>query len=294
MGRTLAAKYPTAASVFAQADEILGESLSTVCWEGPAEVLNETFNTQPALLTHSIAVLRTATESYPELEHALTAGHSMGEYSALVASGSLSFEDALRLVRARAEAMQAAGLEAPGGMAAVLGLDTDLVAELCKQAAKQTGLAVQVANDNCPGQVVISGAEKALELATELAKEIGSRKVIRLAVSIAAHSELMRPAQDRFSQALEKASFSEAKVPVVGNVGAEPLISVDEIKEDLRLQLTSRVRWTETIQHMAQDGIDTFLELGSGSVLAKLVPRIAPETTSISIDSPESLAELTQ
>ena len=188
MGRTLAEDSPTAASVFAQADEILGESLSSICWDGPAEVLNETVYTQPALLTHSIAVLRTVTEAHPDLKPDFTAGHSMGEFSALVASGSLEFEAALRLVRARGEAMQAAGLENPGGMAAVLGLDTDQVAELCAQAARQTGLTVQVANDNCPGQVVISGAESALEVATSLAKETGSRRVIRLAVSIAAHS----------------------------------------------------------------------------------------------------------
>lgn len=294
MGRTLAEEFPTAASIFAQADEILGETLSTVCWEGPAEVLNETVHTQPALLTHSIAVLQTIREAYPELKAAFTAGHSMGEFSALVAAGALEFEDALRLVRARGEAMHAAGIENPGGMAAVLGLDTNLVAELCEESARQTGLTVQVANDNCPGQVVISGAEEALEAASSLAKENGSRRVIRLAVSIAAHSELMRAAQERFNQALEKATFREAAVPVVGNVGAEPLRSIEQVKEDLRLQLTSRVRWNETIQRMSHEGIDTFLELGSGNVLTKLVPRIASEATSVSVESPASLADLIQ
>jgi [acyl-carrier-protein] S-malonyltransferase len=294
MGRTLAEDYPTAASIFLQADEILGESLSAICWNGPSEELNETVNTQPALLTHSIAVLQTIREIHPDLAPAFTAGHSMGEFSALVASGSLEFDDALRLVRARGEAMQGAGLENPGGMAAVLGLDAEVVAELCEQAAQRTNLTVQVANDNCPGQVVISGADEALEVASALAKENGSRRVIRLAVSIAAHSELMRGAQDRFSQALNNAAFSEAVIPVIGNVGAEPLMSVEQIKEDLRLQLTSRVRWTETIQRMSREGIQTFLELGSGNVLTKLVPRIASEATSLSIESPESLAELTQ
>jgi [acyl-carrier-protein] S-malonyltransferase len=294
MGKQLAARFPAAAAVFAQADEILGLPLSRLCWDGPAEELDDTVNTQPALLTHSIAVLRTLQAEFPRHRPAITAGHSMGEYSALVCSGVLDFPDALRLVRARGEAMQAAGQLAPGGMAAVLGMETEIVVEACGQASRECGEPVQLANDNCPGQLVISGSEKALSRALELLKDRGARRLIRLAVSIAAHSPLMQAGQRQFDQALESTPLRDPAIPILGNVSAAPLGRVEDIRQELRAQLTSQVRWTETIQAMAAQGVTAFLELGPKDVLTRLVGRIAPGLATRSLDEPGSLEGLSE
>ncbi len=292
MGKELAARFAPARELFAQADDILGFALSALCWEGPSEALNDTVNTQPALLTHSIAVLRALQASFPELQPGITAGHSMGEFSALVCADALDFPDALRLVRARGEAMQAAGERGPGGMAAVLGMETETVVELCGQASRETGEPVQLANDNCPGQVVISGSEAALARALELLKESGARRLVRLAVSIAAHSPLMEPGQEQFNRALEAAPLRDPQIPILGNVSAQPLRTVEEIRQDLEAQLTSRVRWTETIQAMAAGGVTTILELGSKDVLTRLTGRIDAELAAHSLDEPASLEKL--
>jgi len=292
MGKQLAQRFPRAAEVFAEADEILDFQLSRLCWDGPAEVLDDTVNTQPALLTHSIAVLRTLQAEHPQIQPGLTAGHSMGEYSALVCAGSLDFPDALRLVRARGEAMKLAGGLGPGGMAAVLGMEAEVVEEVCRLASQESGQPVQLANDNCPGQLVISGSEAALTRALELLKERGARRLVRLAVSIAAHSPLMEPGQQQFNRALENTPLGEPRVPILGNVGARPLNSADDIRGELRAQLTSRVRWTETIQAMAAQGVAAFLELGSKDVLTRLAGRIAPGLAARSLDEPESFTGL--
>ncbi|MFV9674462.1 MAG: ACP S-malonyltransferase [Anaerolineales bacterium] len=286
MGMALAEAAPEAARVFQLADEILGYPLSQVCWHGPEADLNSTQYTQPALLTHSIAVLEVFKARHPGFMPACTAGHSMGEYSALVAAGVLSFNDGLLLTRKRGEAMGYAGEIHPGGMSAVIGLDVTEVEAACEKASAQSVGTVAVANDNCPGQVVISGDENALALAHDLLDDAGARKVIRLAVSIGAHSPLMIPAQDLLNDAITATSFNDPLIPVVGNVSAKPLTSIQEIREDLNAQLTSRVRWTESIGWMVHSGVDTFIEMGSGTVLSGLLRRIDAQTRGISLDSP--------
>ena len=225
-------------------------------------------------------------EIAPGFEPASVAGHSLGELSALAAADALSFENGLRLVRRRGELMQRAGEIAPGGMAAILGLDIPTLEQLCAEASDGDDV-VEVANDNCPGQVVISGAKPALERALELAKAAGARRALPLAVSIAAHSPLMSAVQAEFDQAVIDAEIREANLPVVGNVTALPLKSVAEIASDLRLQLTSRVRWTETIQVMIANGVTNFIEVGSGSVLSGLLRRIDRSVKGVSLGEPK-------
>lgn len=289
MGHSLTQAYPQAASVFAQADEILGYALSNICWHEPEAILNETLHTQPALLTHSVAVLRVLEDQFPNFRPKMVAGHSLGEISALVAAQALTFEDALRLVQVRAEAMQYAGEVQPGGMSAVLGLALETVEAACETASESVEGNVWVANDNCPGQVVISGDDDALEDVQLRLKEAGARRVLRLAVSIAAHSPLMAPAQERFNTAVDSTFFTAPEIEVVGNVSASPLNSIEAIAGDLQAQLNSRVRWTESIQYMHEIGVNTFVELGSGSVLVGLLRRILPESQGIALDSPESI-----
>jgi [acyl-carrier-protein] S-malonyltransferase len=282
MGRDLAEAFPVARKTFEQADQWLGLPFSRLAWEGPEGELNDTLNTQPALLVHSVAVLRVFMEKFPDFQPAYVAGHSMGELSALVAASALPYKETLALVRRRGELMKEAGDVSPGGMAAILGLDIPTVREVCASASANDEV-VQVANDNCPGQVVISGASQALERAIQLAQEAGARRVRPLAVSIAAHSPLMARSQAAFSQAVEAAAIANPLIPLVGNVTALPLTTASEIRDDLRAQLTSPVRWTESIQEMVQRGVTTFIEIGSGDVLSGLVKRIAPDTDRISI-----------
>jgi [acyl-carrier-protein] S-malonyltransferase len=292
MGKELAAAHPAAAEVFAEADRVLGFPLSRLMWEGPAEELNQTHNTQPALLTHSIAVWRALQELHPALEPALAAGHSLGEFSALVAAGSLGFADGLQLVRERGLAMKEAGDLRPGGMAAVLGLEVEAVEAACTEAERRTGEPVRVANDNCPGQVVISGAEGALGHASQALADRGARKVVRLAVSIAAHSPLMVHAQERLQRALASVRLEDPRLPVIGNVGASPLRAAQEIRSELEAQLTSRVRWTESMQRIIASGVTRFFELGPGSVLVGLLRRIDRSVEGLALDEPASLVRL--
>jgi len=291
MGSELAAAFPRAKAVFHQADEWLDISLSGISWQGPEDVLNDTVNTQPALLVHSIAALRIFKDRIGSFKPAFVAGHSMGEFSALVASGSLSFLDTLSLVRRRGELMRNAGEENPGGMAAILGLKLNTVEEICSEVSQPDEI-VQVANDNCPGQVVISGAKKALERAVNLAEIAGARRVIKLAVSIAAHSPLMALAQTDFNNAVGKAPIKSPDISIIGNVNASPLTSAADIVADLQSQLFSRVRWMETINYMISNGVDTFIEFGSGTVLTGLLKRINRNVTGISIGNPEDFESL--
>lgn len=292
MGQALAQQEPLAAQVFAQADALLGFSLSQLCWLGPADALNDTAVTQPAIFTHSIALLRVLQSRLPDSAPAAAAGHSMGEISALVAGQSLSFEDGLALVRERGLAMKQAGEQLPGGMAAVLGLDIERVEAACAQASQDTHSVIGLANDNCPGQVVISGDEAGLVQAMDLLRQAGARKVIRLAVSIAAHSPLMVPAQERFSQAVERAQLRPAGIPVYGNVEAKPLLSAASIGQDLRNQLTMRVRWTETIRNLSAAGITSLLEVGPGNVLTGLAKRIEPGLHALALDGADPTSVL--
>jgi [acyl-carrier-protein] S-malonyltransferase len=289
MGRELAT-WPEAQQIFAQADEVLDLALSRLCFEGPEAELNDTINTQPAIVTHSVAALRVI-EARTGLKGQLkmVAGHSLGEFSALVCAGVLSFPDALRLVRERGRLMKQAGEQHPGAMAAILGSDRALVDQLCAEASQATGLPVQVANDNCPGQVVISGDKTALEKAMELVKSRGAKKCRVLPISIAAHSPFMAGAAQEFRAALESAQWAEPCVPAVANATARPSRRADVI-DLLVAQLTSPVRWTESVQFMIGRGVTRFIELGPKDVLCGLIRRIDAAVTVNAVGKPEDLA----
>ncbi|MCS6843410.1 MAG: ACP S-malonyltransferase [Caldilineales bacterium] len=293
MAQELAARYRSAADTLAEADALLGFSLSSLCFYGPADELTDTINAQPALLAASVAAWRAVQEAIPHFPTpAAVAGHSMGEYSALVAAGALTFADGLRLVRERGRLMKEADGRSPGGMAAVLGLDADQMAAICQEAAAATGGIVQVANDNCPGQVVISGDEAALERAMAAAGAAGARKVVRLAVSIAAHSPLMAPAADELRRAIEATPIRPPAVPVIGNVTARPLTDVAAIREELVAQLTAPVRWTESMRYLVEQGITTTVELGPGDVLTGLMKRIEKATRRFTVADPAGIETL--
>ena len=275
MGQGMHQAYPLVRQAFAQASEVLGLDLASLCFEGPEEVLTDTLNAQPAILTLSIALWRVLQETlFYSLCPLFVAGHSMGEYSALVAAGALGFADALRLVRRRGELMQAAGREPRGGMAAVIGLDAAMVERVCARVQAETGGVVGIANYNSPGQIVISGDHVSLEGAMSLAGEEGARRVIPLAVSVAGHSALMAPATEAFGEILENTFIQRARIPIVANVSAEPLEEPAEIRLELVAQITSPVRWVESVQYMAARGVDTFVEVGPGKVLRGLIRRI--------------------
>jgi len=280
MGRDLAEVSPQAEDVFGQADAILASPLSRICFEGPADRLNDTWNTQPAILTTSLAAWRAIERQ--GVDPAFVAGHSLGEFSALVVAGVLTFADALRLVRERGRLMKDANRTSPGGMAAVIGLPVEALAGICELAADRTGQAVGVANDNCPGQVVISGAETALAAAMALAEERGARRLIRLNVSIAAHSPLMARAAEAFQAELQQVEFQAPRIPVVFNATGRPLQQPDEIRAAVAGQLTSPVRWTESVRYMLAQGVETFVEVGPGQVLSGLVRRIDRSVTRMS------------
>ena len=292
MGKDLTLSEHLAAEVFHEADMILGYPLSKICWDGPVEDLNDTYYTQPALLTHSIAVLRTFEDYYPNIKPAYTAGHSLGEYSALVAAEALSFPEALRLVQERGRTMKASGEQQPGGMAAVLGLSVSEVESVCTQVTTEDEGGVWVANDNCPGQVVISGELTALGTASERLREIGARKVVRLAISIASHSPIMEYSLEEYYQTLKATTINRPQIPIIGNVSASALISAADVQSELQAQLISRVRWTESIRTMIDNGVTTFIEMGPGSVLKGLMKRIDRSVTGYALDAPASFASL--
>jgi [acyl-carrier-protein] S-malonyltransferase len=254
-------------SFMTHADTLLGHPLSTICFNGPEVELRQTRNTQPAIFLHSIVVARKFTTARPDM----VAGHSLGEYSALVVAGALGFEDALRLVQLRGKLMQQAGETAQGTMAAIMGLPGDEVERLCAEASA-AGV-VQPANFNSPGQIVISGSVPGVRKAMELARLRSARLVKELQVSGAFHSPLMGPAREGLKQALEKTSFRDASIPVYVNVTGEPITGADEIRTMLYMQLTSPVRWEQTLLNMVRDGADRFIEIGPGKVLQNLAKR---------------------
>jgi [acyl-carrier-protein] S-malonyltransferase len=272
MGRELAERFPAAREVFEAADAALDAPLSRLAWEGPESELTETRNAQPAILVHSIAVHRVVADALGDV--GLAAGHSLGEFSAYVAAGALSFEDAVRTVRLRGELMYRGGEERPGTMAAVLGLDDDAAEDVCRRAAAEAGGACVAANYNAPGQVVISGDVAAVERAVELAREAGARRAMRLNVSGAFHSPLMDVAEAGLAERLEGVRLDPPAFPVVSNVTAAPVREPAEAKRLLVEQLTAPVRWTESMRRMRAEGLQRFLELGPGSVLAGLMKRI--------------------
>lgn len=286
MARDLYEKYSGARLVLDAADSILGVSLSKLMFEGPEAELTDTINAQPALLAHSIAALaslqQATNNSLPEA--ALVAGHSMGEFSALVAAGALDFADGIKLVRARGYAMKHAGTQRPGAMAAILGVDDAKIQEICRDAG-----AVQVANYNAPGQIVISGEKEAIERAVEGAKKAGAKRAIVLAVSIAAHSELMRPAIEEFDAAVQMTPLKPPRIPIVSNVTAQPMTGEKELRQEMLAQLTSSVQWVKSVEWMEAQGVTEFLELGAKDVLSGLNKRIAKTAPTRSIGTADQI-----
>jgi [acyl-carrier-protein] S-malonyltransferase len=289
MGKDLAQASPAARQAFEEADEFLSFKLSTLCWEGPEAALNDTVNTQPALYVCSVAAWRALHEKLGDVTPAFVAGHSLGELSALTAAGAMEFEDGVALVRKRGEAMKGAGERAPGGMAAILNLDAPVLVEVCAEASRLTGGVVQVANDNCPGQVVISGENAALEKAMELAKARGAKRALKLPVSIAAHSPLMLSGLEDYRRAVNGVPFIAPIPPLIGNITALPLTDPNDIREELPAQLTSPVRWAESVRYMLAQGVTTFIELGSKDVLTGLLKRIDPNATGRAVGTPGGL-----
>jgi [acyl-carrier-protein] S-malonyltransferase len=281
MGRDLYETYPEARTLFDEADRILGFSLSRLCFEGPKEELGDTINTQPALLAVSVALLRLLESHQPST--ATVAGHSMGEYTALVAAGALGFAGGLKLVRERGRVMKEAGEQNPGGMAAVLGLEAETLDEICQMAGQETGRIVQLANYNSPGQIVISGHKEALGRAMELAGERGAKRIIPLAVSIASHSPLMQHAAESFADIVAQVDFHQPRIPFVANVTAAPITTAAEIRKEVVEQLTSTVRWMESVQHMIAQGVTTFVEVGPKNVLTGLIRRIDKSVRTVNV-----------
>lgn len=288
MGAALYARYRVARQTFEDADNLLGFSLCRLCFEGPEEALTATVNAQPALYVAGIAAMRTLYEALGEdFQPACVAGHSLGELTALTAAGALSFAEGLKLVRRRGEVMRDAGEHSPGGMAALLGVELAEAEALCADARAKTGGVLVVANDNCPGQVVIAGDEATLAVALSAAK-----RAVRLPVSIASHSPLMSRAQVEFAEALAETHLEEPVIPIIGNTQAKPLRTVDDVRNELSAQLTSPVRWTDSVRTMIGMGITTFIELGSKNVLTGLIKRIDRDVVSYAVDSPEGIAAL--
>ncbi len=291
MGKALAETFPAARRVFDEIDEALGDKLSRIMWEGPAETLTLTENTQPALLAHSLAVMRVLeTEAGINLarDAAFVAGHSLGEYSALAAAGSLTLADAAWLVRIRGRAMQKAVPVGAGAMAALLGLEFDQAAEVAAQSAQ--GLVCQAANDNGGGQVVVSGDKAAVERAVEIAKQKGAKRAMMLTVSAPFHCALMQPAADAMAAALADVALKAPAVPVVANVTARPVVEPAEIVRRLVEQVTGTVRWRDSVAFMAGQGVTTFYEAGTGKVLSGLVKRIAAGAAGVAIGTPDDVA----
>lgn len=289
MGKDVAEAYPVAREAFEEADSVLGYALSSLCFDGPEADLNDTYYTQPALYVCSLAILRALQSRVPVVRPAALAGHSLGELTALAAAGVFGFAEGLQLVQTRGRLMREAGARSPGAMAALLGLDAPQVRDLCERASAESGGVLVLANDNCPGQIVISGESAAIDHAISIAKDAGARRAIKLAVSIASHSPLMASAAADFAQALSQVDFQEPAVPVYGNVIAAPLTTGDAIHQELADQLTHSVRWTESIQAMVAAGLDTFVEVGPKDVLTGMIRRIDANAATTNLNSAENL-----
>jgi len=314
MGADIFSTSTAARHVFGAVDQALGFPLSDLCFHGPEDTLRETINAQPAIVTVSLALLSAFQEALSAPEHAsswtsplvpsYTAGHSVGEYAALVAAGALDLESAVQLVRTRGRLMYHEGSVCPGGMAAIIGMDGETLQAVCQEATAQavanlpvdtTSMfhpgqgQVAVANFNAPGQIVISGEQRALALAMDLAKLRGAKRVIPLTVSGAFHSAVMQPAALGLAQAVETAPIHDAAIPIIGNIDASPLIEAGAIRAELAQQIASPVQWIRTIEHLAQAGVSVFLEIGPGQALTGMVKRIAKGVTTITISN---LAEI--
>jgi [acyl-carrier-protein] S-malonyltransferase len=316
MGADIHRASPAARAVYDIADDALGFALSRICFEGPEEALRETINTQPALVTTSLALLAALQEAAgapaspgdpalgSPLAPAFVAGHSVGEYAALASSGALGVAETIRLARERGRLMHNEGSAVPSGMAAVLGMDTAALEQVCAEATEQARAALSpdaaaahpgvgrviVANDNAPGQIVISGERSALERAMELAKARGAKRVVPLAVSGAFHSPVMAPAAEGLAQAVARAPIRDAAIPIISNITARPIHAEDDIRQELARQIVSPVRWTGSVAWLAEQGVTTFVEIGAGQVLAGLVKRIAKGVTVLNVGSMNDVA----
>ena len=287
MGRELANNHSVAREIFAEADAALGYSLSQLCFEGPEDKLKLTEITQPAILTVSVAAQRVLEDKGVHAQY--FAGHSLGEYSAHVAAGTLSFADAVRTVAKRGKYMQEAVPVGIGAMAAILSLPLEPLEAVCQEAAQQTAGTVSPANINSPDQIVISGSKAAVERAAELAKEKGAKRAVMLPVSAPFHCSLMQPAQDRLALDLRALRFSRPRVPVITNVDAKPVQEAEEAREALIRQVTGAVQWVRSIQSLASLGVHTFIEVGPGKVLTGLLRQIDRSKTGLNVETEESL-----
>lgn len=318
MGSDVHQASAAARAVYAAADEALGFPLSTLCFEGPEAALRETVNTQPAIVATSLALLAALQEAAGSAAggHTLTspirpefvAGHSVGEYTAVAASGALEVVDTLRLVRERGRLMHEEGPRIPSGMAAVLGMDSETLTTICAEATEQARAAlpaadlaahpgagrVVMANDNAPGQIVISGANDALEIAMEMARARGAKRVVPLAVSGAFHSPVMAPAAEALAAAVAAAPVRNASVPIIANITAEPAQDEAQVRAELAQQIVSPVQWTRTVEYLANQGVDTFVEIGPGQVLGGLIKRIAKGVTILAANAASDIAPVAE
>lgn len=286
MGKELYERFPVAKAVFDAADEALGFSITDLCFNGPDEELRKTFNTQPAILTVSIACYEVLKEH--GIVPTIVGGHSLGEYSALVVAGALSFADAVRLVRKRGELMQAAVPLGEGSMAAILGLERKVVTDVCRAAQEKFG-AVQAVNFNCPGQIVIAGKKEAVEAAAEMLKEAGAKRAIMLPVSAPFHSTLMKPAAEKLEIEFSNITVHDAVIPVVANINGQIITNAQGIKESLVKQADSPVEWEDCIAEIIKSGATTFIEVGPGKVLSSLTKKINKEVDSLNVEDMASL-----
>lgn len=285
MGKGIYEVSAAARRVFHQADEVLGFSLSSMCFNGPGDELNDTINAQPAILTVSLAYLEALRERWHTLGSSISpvvvAGHSLGEFTALVAAGVLDFADGLRLVRERGRIMKENGDLVPGGMAAVIGLDREVLEDVCAEAG-EVGIVV-LANDNCPGQSVISGDNVALQRAMELAKARGARRAVRLDISIASHSPLMERASQQFNELASRIHLHEPDIPIIANITGQMVTTAEDIRKEIAQHVVRPVQWTGSVREMVNSGVNTFLEVGPGNVLGGLIRRIRSDVEVITI-----------
>lgn len=287
MMKDLYEQYACVKEVFNEADEALGFSMTELIAKGPEEDLRLTYNTQPAILTASVAAMKVLNENgvFPDV----AAGHSLGEYSALVCAGAMSFADAVRTVRKRGQFMQEAVPVGKGAMAAIIALDTDTIKTICADVEKRTGKAVQAVNFNCPGQVVIAGATEAVQEAADLMKKAGAKRAMMLAVSAPFHSTLMQPAADRLKEVLDTITIQDAKIPVMANINAKPETKASEIRENLVQQAAHPVLWEDSVRAMMADGVDTYIEVGPGKVLTGMLRKIDRSLKGENVEDPASL-----
>lgn len=280
----LSSQYPIVEETFKQASDVLGYDLWDLVQNGTAEDLGQTQRTQPALLASSVALFRIWQQKFPESKPSVMAGHSLGEYSALVCAGVLDFQDAIKLVEVRGNAMQQAVPAGTGAMFAIIGLENEAIIKACEQAASETGEIVSAVNFNSPGQVVIAGTKTAVTRAGELCKEAGAKRALPLAVSVPSHCALMKPAADKLAEALQNITLNAPLVPVINNVDVATETDADKIRDALVRQLYSPVRWTETVEKMAKDGVTTLYEIGPGKVLTGLASRIVKELSAKAVN----------